>query len=131
MNNTFNPVVTWREIDVELMSNGEHKYFPLFGSGKPEPAVILIRGIGNDKKLSFAGQTTNVSSYLRSGGVAVAKAQLIRSICGTCKVHVALESEVVNGNQPLPAGFFEEEHVRKAIAEKTNVEHQMDSYTII
>lgn len=131
MNNTFNPTVTWKEIDVELMSNGEHKYFATAGPGRPESAVILIRGVGNDKKLAFAGQTTNVGNYLRSGGVAVAKAQLTRSICGTCKIHVALERDVMNGNQPLPAGFFNNEHVRKAIAEKTNVEHLMDGYSIV
>jgi len=131
MNNTFNPIVTWREVDAELMRNGRRKYFPPVRSGKPTPAVILITGVGNNKKLAFAGQTSDVRKYFSSGSAIIKKIESIETDCGACRVLMALESDVMNGNQPLQAGFFNDEHVRKAIAEKINVEHLMDGYSIV
>ncbi len=130
MNNTFNPEVDWQEVLGELMRNGKKEYFPSVSSVKPQPVIVLIKGIDNDTKLAFSGQTMNISNYFRSSNI-VSKIKKIENACGECKVFIATEQDVTNDNQPLATRFFNHEHVRKAIAEKTNVEHLIDGYVIV
>ena len=131
MKNTFRPEVTWQELRGEVMHNGRTVYFPPVEQGQPVPAVVLIKGSGNGQSLAYSGQTENVLKYFRSGSSVLKKIKSIEAKCGECQVFVALETDVTNDNQSLPTGFFTYDHVRKAIAEVTNVEHQLDGYTII